>query len=368
MVEFSTYESSSCTVWSSLFISGTGQKEYHLIMRPDCGGGFPEQYFALRKALGEFIEGEGSVRPIFMRWFLSDASNQLALVEDEDCAVSVIEQPPLDGTKVALWVWLAEDVLPELDKDGMWTADFCGVQHIWTSGNCSSDGDSESQMREIFNSYSEKLNSRGMSLKDNCLRTWLFVQNIDVNYAGVVKGRREYFENEGLTTDSHYIASTGIAGRVADPAVRVVMDAYSVNGVSEESIRFLKAPSHMNPTHEYGVTFERGTAVNYSDRKHVFISGTASINNKGEVVHPGDVGRQCIRMIENIKALLQEAECSYDDVMQMLVYLRDISDYGTVSKLVKERFPEHPIVFLWAPVCRSGWLVEMECMAASPIS
>jgi hypothetical protein len=28
-----------------------------------------------------------------------------------------------------------------------------------------------------------------------------------------------------------------------------------------------------------------------------------------------------------------------------------------------ERFPEHPKVFLLAPVCRPGWLVEMECMA-----
>ena len=34
----------------------------------------------------------------------------------------------------------------------------------------------------------------------------------------------------------------------------------------------------VNRTYEYGVTFERGTAVTYGDRRHVFIAGTASID------------------------------------------------------------------------------------------
>jgi enamine deaminase RidA (YjgF/YER057c/UK114 family) len=47
----------------------------------------------------------------------------------------------------------------------------------------------------------------------------------------------------------------------------------------------------------------------------------------------------------------------------MIVYLRDIADYSDVKAMYDERFPEHPKVFVWAPVCRPGWLVEMECMA-----
>ena len=34
-----------------------------------------------------------------------------------------------------------------------------------------------------------------------------------------------------------------------------------------------------------------------------------------------------------------------------------------VSKLYQERFPNHPHVIVHAPVCRPGWLIEMECMA-----
>ena len=184
-----------------------------------------------------------------------------------------------------------------------------------------------------------------------------------MNYSGVVKGRREYFTKEHLTPDTHYIASTGIAGRVADSKSSMVMDTYAVEEVSMENIHFLKGATHLNPTHEYGVTFERGTEVEFADRKHVFISGTASINDKGEVVHPGNISGQTCRMIENVEVLLNEAGCSSDDIMQMIVYLRDISDYDTVSKLIDNRFPQQPKTIHWAPVCRPGWLVEMECIA-----
>ena len=107
--------------------------------------------------------------------------------------------------------------------------------------------------------------------------------------------------------------------------------------------------------------------MDYADRRHVFVSGTASINNKGEVMYPKDVERQTRRMWENVETLLREADCSYDDVCQMIVYLRDISDYQTVRALYQERFPDKPLVIVQASVCRPGWLVEMECMAVKNV-
>jgi enamine deaminase RidA (YjgF/YER057c/UK114 family) len=47
----------------------------------------------------------------------------------------------------------------------------------------------------------------------------------------------------------------------------------------------------------------------------------------------------------------------------MTVYLRDIADYAVVEDMMMKRFPEHPKLFVLAPVCRPGWLVEMECIA-----
>ncbi len=67
--------------------------------------------------------------------------------------------------------------------------------------------------------------------------------------------------------------------------------------------------------------------------------------------------------IQKCDALLSEADCSYDDVCEMIVYLRDLADYTLVKELFEERFSDKPLVIVQAPVCRPGWLVEMECMA-----
>ncbi|MBR2623834.1 MAG: hypothetical protein IKC96_01720, partial [Paludibacteraceae bacterium] len=72
---------------------------------------------------------------------------------------------------------------------------------------------------------------------------------------------------------------------------------------------------------------------------------------------------QCHRMWENVAALLNEAGCTYDDAAQMIVYLRDPSDYDAVKTMYDEKFPNVPKVIVLAPVCRPTWLIEMECIA-----
>ena len=221
--------------------------------------------------------------------------------------------------------------------------------------------------RLLLNDYVMRLAEQGCSLANNCIRTWFFVQNVDVNYSGVVKARNEVFLTQNLTEKTHFIASTGIAGRHASHEVLVQMDAYAVAGLRAGQIHYLYAPTHLNPTYEYGVSFERGTYIDYGDRRHVFISGTASINNRGEIMYPGDIRRQTERMWENVETLLAEAECTYEHVGHLIVYLRDIADFSVVEDMFEERFPNIPKVYLQAPVCRPGWLIEMECMAVKAI-
>lgn len=366
MIDYQSIKYDTAKIEAAVFTAGDGQKEYHLTIHPQKGLSFKEQYSHAIEALESFIRNEDPAAvPIFMRWFISDAANQQGFIDTErfPCPVSFIQQPPLDGSKVSLWVWLATDATVTRSDDGMWTAEFAGVRHLLLNGQCRNVDNSESQTKDIFEAYCNMLSRRGCSLKDNCIRTWLYVQDIDVNYMGVVKGRRELFLLEGLSPQTHYIASTGIAGRLADPSAKMIMDAYALENVSDSQIHFLKGSTHLNPTHEYGVTFERGTAVDHKDRRHVFISGTASINNKGEIEHPGDITGQTSRMIRNVEVLLEEAGCTYKDVMVMTVYLRDIADYAVVEDMMMKRFPEHPKLFVLAPVCRPGWLVEMECIA-----
>ena len=51
----------------------------------------------------------------------------------------------------------------------------------------------------LLKSYETDLVGKGCTLASDCIRTWIFVQNVDVNYAGIVKARRENFLGQGLT-------------------------------------------------------------------------------------------------------------------------------------------------------------------------
>lgn len=357
------------------FEAEQGVAEYHAMLRiTNPRLTFAEQTEALLAAYEQLVTEmlPGAVA-VLKRFFLSDAANQAPylqaqLIESSACALSIVEQPPLDGTKIALWVYLQRGVQSRVLANGDYEVSHGAYRHIWSGSNWNRAAKAEYQMRLLFNDYTMRLAEQGCRLADNCIRTWLFVQNVDVNYAGVVKARNEVFLTQGLTSDTHFIASTGIAGRHADPEVLVQMDAYAVEGIQPGQVNYLYAPTHLNPTYEYGVSFERGTYVDYGDRRQVFISGTASINNRGEVVHPGDIRKQTQRMWENVETLLAEADCTYEHVGHMIVYLRDMADYTIVKEMYDERFPTTPKVFLLAPVCRPGWLVEMECMAVKAIT
>lgn len=319
-----------------------------------------DAFNALRKdMLGNYIT-------VFKRYYLSDAANQAQMVherETKECAVSIIEQPPLDGTKIAIWAYLMTGVETRVSESGLFEVKQGKYRHLWNGSAFNMAASSEYQTHHLLTEYIEQLQKEGCTLADNCIRTWFFVANVDLNYGGVVRARNQVFFTQGLTNQTHFIASTGIGGRQADPNVLVQLDNYAIAGISEEQIHYLYAPTHLNRTSDYGVSFERGTYVDYEDRRHVFISGTASIDNKGKVVHEGDIVRQTERMLENIEVLLAEADCTWEHVSEMSVYLRDIADYGIVSKMFAERFPDKPYVIVLAPVCRPGWLIETECMA-----
>jgi enamine deaminase RidA (YjgF/YER057c/UK114 family) len=318
-------------------------------------------------AYAQLLEKEFSgALSVFKRYFLSDAANQqdeVIMSDLSDCAKSIIQQPPLDGTKIALWGYLMTGVQTGLNNSGVYTVSHGRFKHLWNGSAHNLAANSEYQTRLLFNEYNMQLLEEGCTLANNCIRTWFFVNDIDLNYGGVVRARNQFFFTQGLTQNTHFIASTGIGGRQADPNVLAQMDNYAIAGIQSEQIHYLYAPTHLNRTSDYGVSFERGTYVDYADRRQVFISGTASINNKGEIMYPKNIVRQTERMWENVETLLAEADCTYEDVGAMIVYLRDTSDYQVVRQMYEKRFPHKPYIIVHAPVCRPGWLIEMECMA-----
>ena len=103
-----------------------GTSEYHVMIhstQPEDT--YEEQLNAVLNTYYHLLAKElkGAVA-VFKRYFLSDAANQadtlLALTtESSDCALSIVEQPPLDGTKIALWVYLLTDIQTQVLHNGL---------------------------------------------------------------------------------------------------------------------------------------------------------------------------------------------------------------------------------------------------------
>ena len=343
--------------------------EQHVMLHVEPNGDlFDKQIERLLKAEEHIADLTPSLKKVFKRYFFSDIVNQAPLVpEDETCAMSYIQQPPLDGSKAAVWLYFAE--AESITKEGDTAiVKNNGYEHYWQMGKYETQGNSYTQTQMLLYNYEEMLENHDMTIERNCIRTWFFVRDVDILYKGMVEARKANFFSQGMTEKTHFIASTGIGGVPQDTRSILVLDTYAIKGIANNQQHYLYARTHLNPTSEYGVTFERGAVIEYGDRKHVIISGTASINNKGEVVHAGDIVKQTHRMWENVETLLKEGGATYNDVMQIIVYLRDTSDYNMVKKMFEEKFPQTPYVITLAPVCRPKWLVEMECMAVIPNS
>ena len=247
---------------SSRFETATGVSECHLMIEPlDKCLSIERTLSVLDEGLKLILDAEEmeDYTPVFKRYFLSDIVAQRRLVNTSgDAAVSIIQQPALDGSKAVLWVWLMKGNGLSCD-DGV--VKYKKQTYRFDTSFMSNKMDSKHQMAQIFQEYNELLKHKNMSVERNCMRTWIFVRDVDINYSGVVNARKELFEEWGLTNNTHYIASTGINGVCERHENLVYMDGYAVEGLDSKQIQYLYAYDNLSPTSLYGVTFERGTAL-----------------------------------------------------------------------------------------------------------
>jgi len=390
-------EQLSPTCQMSRFGPRDRSEEIHLFVEPYEDGSFEQQLEQVTSQYHAALESLDLPRhtAVFRRCFLSDAANQVHSVmasalgfgvpPAEAAAVSCIEQPPLHYRKLALLAYHVRGVEPdeksllEIPEAGRYARTLALKRPqrtlLWTTQMTSRRKASSvactvqetrcaiEQTRGLLTTYRDHLRSQGATLLDNALRTWIFVQNVDMHYAGMVVARREFYAREGLTPETHYIVATGIEGQNARAQSLITFDALAMLGLEKGQIVFVDALDHLNRTDEYGVTFERSARLDHADRSHIYLAGTASIDAEGQIVHAGDVLRQTDRTLENVCALLEAAGGSLDDVAEMILYLRDPSDAERVLAHLDATQPGLPYVTVRASVCRSAWLVEMETMA-----
>jgi len=125
----------------------------------------------------------------------------------------------------------------------------------------------------------------------------------------------------------------------------------------------------LNEPIDYQKSFSRGIRVEMGQYVMLFISGTASLDEKGKSRHAGDIAAQLKRTFNNITTLLVSEGATWHDVVHTRCYLKDMRDYAIFNQgrnyFYKQQklspFPSS--VCVEAGLCRPELLVEIEATA-----
>lgn len=146
----------------------------------------------------------------------------------------------------------------------------------------------------------------------------------------------------------------------------------------EENGRVLKRPIEnkrmLCEAYDYPekVSFSRGMRVDMGTHVMLFISGTASVNEEGDSIHPGDIKAQTQRTFENITGLLESEGADWHDMVRTTCYLADFRHYGPFNEARNAFFTEQELdplpasTCIEARICRPELLVEIEAIAVIP--
>ena len=107
------------------------------------------------------------------------------------------------------------------------------------------------------------------------------------------------------------------------------------------------------------IGFSRAVRVGNS----ISVGGTAPLSPSGETVATGDPAEQARRCLEIIKAALEEAGASLDDVVRTRTLLKRIEDWEAVAKVRAAYFKEiRPVdtIMQISTFVNPEWLVEFE--------
>jgi enamine deaminase RidA (YjgF/YER057c/UK114 family) len=183
-----------------------------------------------------------------------------------------------------------------------------GTTAIDPEGNIIGDGDIAKQVDAIMDIAQGTMGQAGGKL-DDVVRARIFVTDIALaDQAG--RAFAKYFK------DVRPAATLVQVSRLARPTQLIEIELDAIDGAGETAQRI----SSGRPTEDlYGYS----RAVRVGER--VFISGTTSLNDKGDVAHHGDLHGQTEAVFETIFDVLAEAGGTPADLIYTKTFLTDPS-------------------------------------------
>ena len=146
--------------WST-FKPKQGDAEFYIIaeiLQPKLSG--QEQLNCIEQAIAGLQETEAfrNVAFVWKRYYVSDAVNQHSWFQSSSqAAISVIQQPPLNRTKLVLWIYAVENASLHQETDGTVVMKRPHYTHLYNLQLHEKTGNSYEQTQVIFEKYIQTL-------------------------------------------------------------------------------------------------------------------------------------------------------------------------------------------------------------------
>ncbi len=92
--------------------------------------------------------------------------------------------------------------------------------------------------------------------------------------------------------------------------------------MNKEIIKTDKAPAPIGP---YNQAVKTGNMV--------FISGQIAINPATGELETGDLETETKLVMENLKAILAEAKCTFENVIKTSIFISDMNNFGKINEI-----------------------------------
>ena len=313
---------------------------------------------------------------------------------DRSPVVSYVAQKPLDGCSMVLEVHEIflekEDCLAYKQCNNFPYIVLTGKEgkSLFLGAVWGTDANDpvQKQSEEIFSQIQQILNQEQMPV-NTIVRQWNYLERI-TGFEGDEQRYQAFNDARSLfyaqtEWPQGYPSATGIGSRrggiqvslqtylpkegeklpvALDNRLQIAAHSYSQQVLLGETNSRLKTKTTPK--------FERAKLLFTPSGKLVYISGTAAIRGEASLVD-ADIRHQTLATLENIEHLISSdsqrlAGIQHPTTARITgcrVYVKHPEDWEDCKAVVSQRYPDLPVVYIEADICRTELLVEIEGIA-----
>ncbi len=214
------------------------------------------------------------------------------------------------------------------------------------------------QTKQTLKNLETGLNLAGMEMTD-IVRTWFFNHKILDWYKEFNSVRSEFYREKHIF-NRFLPASTGIGAN--NPFQSALISGALAMKTAQKKVTVKEILSPLQcPAYDYQSSFSRAVEITTPEYRHLFISGTASINSNGETAHINNTEAQIDLTFRVVEAILKSRSMSYSNVVRTIVYFKHKKS-ASALKQYYDKYGLSPaqLIIGHNDICRENLLFEIE--------